>query len=793
MDNRSKQKYDATTIQVLGGIEAVRKRPAMYIGDTAIYGLHHLVYEVIDNSIDEAMAGFCNEISVTIHTDGSVTVSDNGRGVPVDIHKTEKRPAIEVVMTVLHAGGKFDKKAYRVSGGLHGVGVSVVNALSEWLEVEVKRDGKVYHQRYEKGKPVTEVTVIGNTKTTGTKVTFKPDEDIFETLDFDDSILTSRVKELAFLNAGVKIVFEDERKGLKEEYKYEGGIVSFVEHLNKNKKVLFPKPLYFKKEEEGCEVEVAFQYNDGYSETVLSFANNVNTKEGGTHMAGFRGGLTRAINEYGKNNGFLTENPLAGEDIREGLTAVISVKVAEPQFEGQTKTKLGNSKIRFLVEGITSEQVLTFLEENPEPAREILNKCIMTSKARDAARKARELTRKKLSETGALPGKLADCSIKEPEKREIFIVEGDSAGGSAKQGRDRLFQAILPLRGKIINAEKAPIEKVLSNEEVRMMIGAIGGGVGEDFDVTKTRYRKIIIMADADVDGAHIRTLLLTFFYRQMTELIKQGYVYIAQPPLYKVKKGKKETYVDTEVEMDKILIQMAKENVTLLVKRNGKMEPAGTDSAVKLGTLSKRLNEIQKNLENKGISLESIFNYRKSKKTVPLYWIKYGDKEEFFPTDKELSRFMEKQNRDQVDLFSNGDTNINYKLIEIYEARDIEKILNRLEENGIKIEMPSDKIFILEDGENRQEAYSFIDLYEVLKNKGKKGLSVQRYKGLGEMNPLQLWETTMNPETRRMKKVTLEDVVKAEEIFTVLMGEEVEPRRDFIEKFAKEVKNLDI
>ncbi len=785
------QKYDATTIQVLSGIEAVRKRPAMYIGDTAVSGLHHLAYEVIDNSIDEAMAGFCNEISVVVHSDNSITVSDNGRGIPVDIHKMEKRPAVEVVMTVLHAGGKFDKKAYRVSGGLHGVGVSVVNALSEWLEVEVKRDGKVYHQRYERGKPVTELTTIGKTKTTGTKVTFKPDEDIFETIDFDNNILSGRVRELAFLNAGVKILFEDERKELKEEYRFDGGLVSFVEHLNKNKRVLSPKPVYFKKTDKECEVEVAFQYNDGYSETVLSFANNVNTREGGTHITGFRGGLTRAINEYGKNNGFLNDNLLAGEDIREGLTAVVSVKIAEPQFEGQTKTKLGNSKIRFLVEGITSQQVVTFLEENPEPAREIINKCIMTARARDAARKARELTRKKLSETGALPGKLADCTVKEPDKREIFIVEGDSAGGSAKQGRDRYFQAILPLRGKIINAEKAPLEKVLSNEEVKMMIGAIGGGVGEDFDVTKTRYRKIIIMADADVDGAHIRTLLLTFFYRQMTDLIKQGYVYIAQPPLYKVKKGKKETYVNTETEMDRMLIQTAKENISLMVKKKGKIEPVGNDSTVKLATLSKRLNEIQKSLENKGIDLNSIFKYRKTTKIIPLYWMKYENKEEFFPTDKELSKFMEKQNKNQVDLFSNGD--VNYKLVEVYEARDIEKILNWLEENGIEMELPSDRIFVLEDGENRQETHSFIDLYEALKNKGKKGLSVQRYKGLGEMNPMQLWETTMDPKTRRMKKVTLEDVVKAEEIFTILMGESVEPRRDFIERFAKEVKNLDI
>jgi len=781
MDSKAQQKYDATTIQVLGGIEAVRKRPAMYIGDTAVSGLHHLVYEVIDNSIDEAMAGFCTEISVVVHSDNSVTVSDNGRGVPTDIHKTEKRPAVEVVMTVLHAGGKFDKKAYRVSGGLHGVGVSVVNALSDWLEVEVKRDGKVYHQRYEKGKPVTELATIGRTKTTGT----------IETIDFDDNILTGRIKELAFLNAGVKIVFEDERKGLKEGYRFDGGLVSFVENLNKNKKVLFPKPLYFKKEDEAGEIEVAFQYNDGYSETVLSFANNVNTKEGGTHITGFKGGLTRAINEYGKNNKYLDDNTLAGEDVREGLVAVVSIKIAEPQFEGQTKTKLGNSQIRFFVEGVTSQQVVTFLEENPEPAREIINKCLMTAKARDAARKARELTRKKLSETGALPGKLADCTVKEPEQREIFIVEGDSAGGSAKQGRDRFFQAVLPLRGKIINAEKAPMEKVLNNEEVKMMISAIGGGVGEDFDAAKTRYRKIIIMADADVDGAHIRTLLLTFFYRQMTELIKQGYVYIAQPPLYKVKRGKKETYVDTETEMDRILIQMAKENTSLMVEKKNKEKQDGNDSIVRLATLSKRLNEIKQSLENKGIDLNNIFRYRKDKNKIPLYWLKYGDKEDFFPTDKELSEFMEKQNKGHVDLFSNGDKD--YKLLEIYEARDIDKILKWLEENKIEMNLPSDKIFLMQDGEDKQEKCSFIELYEVLKNKGKKGLSIQRYKGLGEMNPSQLWETTMDPGTRRMKRVTLEDVVKAEEVFTILMGEAVEPRREFIERFAKEVKNLDI
>lgn len=786
----NQQKYDATTIQVLGGIDAVRKRPAMYIGDTSIFGLHHLVYEVVDNSIDESMAGFCNEISITVHGDNSVTVADNGRGVPVDIHKTENRPAVEVIMTVLHAGGKFDKKAYRVSGGLHGVGVSVVNALSEWLEVEVKREGEVYHQRYERGKPVTPLTVIGKTKTTGTKVTFKPDEDIFETLEFDDSILSGRFRELAFLNAGVKMSFEDERKDIKEEFVFDGGLVSFVEYLNRNKKVLFAAPLYFKKTEEDIEVEVSFQYNDGYSETVLSFANNVNTKEGGTHITGFRGGITRGINEYGKSNGFLTDKSLAGEDVREGLVAVVSVKLAEPQFEGQTKTKLGNSQIRFLVEGITSQQVVTFLEENPEPAREIINKCISTAKAREAARKARDLTRKKLSETGALPGKLADCTIKDPGQREIFIVEGDSAGGSAKQGRDRYFQAILPLKGKIINTEKAPLEKVLNNEEVKMMISAIGGGVGEEFDITKTRYHRVIIMTDADIDGAHIRTLLLTFFYRQMADLIKHGYIYIAQPPLYKVKKGKKEFYIDTESEMDKTLIQLARDNIKIRVKKGAGLI-SGDDNLNKLAAASRRLREIDKNLENKGIGFDAVFEYRQKNKKAPLYWVKYEDKEYFFANDRELSVFMQKQGKEEVDLFSSGDKN--YKLVELYEARDIEKILSRLEEYNIELKTASEKVFIVEEGENKSEKFSLIELHEIIKTKGKKGLSVQRYKGLGEMNPSQLWETTMDPATRRMKKVMLEDAAKAEEMFTVLMGDAVEPRREFIERFAREVKNLDI
>lgn len=790
MDEKDISTYDATAIQVLGGIEAVRKRPAMYIGDTSVGGLHHLVFEVVDNSIDEAMAGYCNEIYVIVHSDNSVTVDDNGRGIPVDIHKTEKRPAVEVVMTVLHAGGKFDKKVYKVSGGLHGVGVSVVNALSEYLEVEVRRDGKIYYQRYERGKPVTELKVIGKTEKTGTKITFKPDEEIFETTLFDENILIARLKELAFLNAGVKIIFEDERKNIREEFKYDGGIISFVEYLNKNKRVLHSKPFYVKKTEEDVEVEACFQYNDGYSETVISFANNVNTREGGTHLTGFRSGLTRAINEYGKNNNFLSNMSLTGEDIKEGLTGIIAVKLPEPQFEGQTKAKLGNSKVRFIVEGIVYSSVLSFLEENPEPAREILNKCIATAKAREAARKARELTRKKLLELGALPGKLADCSIKEPEKRELFIVEGDSAGGSAKQGRDRTFQAILPLRGKIINTEKATLEKVLNNEEIKTMISAIGGGVGDDFDISKVRYHKIIIMTDADVDGAHIKTLLLTFFYRQMTDLIKHGYVYIAQPPLYRVKKGKKEFYVETENEMDKILIQFAEEHLKFYISYDSKtIEYNG--KILTFAELSKKLVEIIKLLEMRTIDIYKLIDFYNKNKYLPLYYLKYKDEEIFLKDDEELGDFLNKKG-EEFDLFSKGKDK-NYRIVEIYESKELLKIFKKLEELKIKPERIFDKIFLIKDEKGKEEKVSLCEIYEKIKEKEKGTLMIQRYKGLGEMNPEQLWETTMNPKTRRLKKVTIEDAIKAEEIFTILMGEMVEPRREFIEKYAKEVKNLDI
>ena len=626
--------YGAEQIQVLEGLEAVRRRPGMYIGSTSSRGLHHLVYEVVDNSIDEALAGYCSQVTVIIEPDNSITVIDNGRGIPVEMHEVGKS-ALEVVMTVLHAGGKFGGEGYKVSGGLHGVGVSVVNALSEWLEAEVKRGGKIYQMRFERGNTVKGITEVGTTEETGTKITFKPDAEIFEETVYDYDILKHRLRELAFLNKGVFIVLEDKRSETREEFHYEGGIVSFVKHLNKNKDTLYENPIYLEGSKEDTWVEIAVQYNDSYVENIYSFVNNINTIEGGTHLSGFKIALTRAINDYARKFNMLKENDenLSGDDVREGLTAIISVKIREPQFEGQTKTKLGNSEVRGIVDAILTEGLTVFFEENPSVTRKIIDKSIMAARAREAARKAKELTRRKnaLEFTG-LPGKLADCSIRDSEQAEIYLVEGDSAGGSAKQGRDRRFQAILPLRGKILNVEKARLDKILNNEEIRSMITAFGCGIGEDFDIEKSRYGKIIIMTDADVDGAHIRTLLLTFFYRYMQPLIANGRVFIAQPPLYLIKKGKEHWYLYSDAEMDALLSRI-----------------------------------------------------------------------------------------------------------------------------------------------------------------GRDGITVQRYKGLGEMNPDQLWTTTMNPEARTILQVTLEDAMDADQIFSVLMGDKVEPRRELIEKHAKEVRNLDI
>ena len=622
------EEYGIDKIKVLEGLEAVRKRPAMYIGSTDIHGLHHLVEEVVDNSVDEALAGFCSKIEVIINKDGSITINDNGRGIPAEIHKDYGISGIEVVMTKLHAGGKFDQRAYKVAGGLHGVGVSVVNALSEWMEVEVRRDGKIYRQRYEKGKPVTKLEEVGVANKTGTKVTFYPDSDIFENKQFDYYIIRKRLQEVAFLNKGLEISLEDKIEGKSDVFKYEGGIAEFVKYIDRNKNSLHDV-IYFEGEKDSVKVEVAIQYTDGYAENVYTFVNNINTKEGGSHLSGFKSALTRALNEYGRKNIFKGNEVLSGEDVREGLTAIISCKVPNPQFEGQTKTKLGNSEVKGIVENIVYDKLSIFFEENPDVAKSIIEKALEASRAREAAKKARELVRKKsYLESSSLPGKLSDCTSNEPEKCELFIVEGDSAGGSAKQGRDRKYQAILPIKGKILNVEKASFDKLLENNEIRAIISSIGTGIGDEFDIRKANYHKIIIMTDADIDGAHIRALLLTFFFRYMRGLIENGYVYIAQPPLYRIKKGKKSFYAYSDEEMKKI---------------------AGN------------------------------------------------------------------------------------------------------------------------------------------------GASIQRYKGLGEMNPEQLWETTMNPEKRILKKVEIEDAIESDELFTILMGKNVEERRRFIEMHAKEVINLDI
>ena len=635
-DNKTllESSYDSDKIQVLEGLESVRKNPGMYIGSTDVRGLHHLVYEVVDNAVDEALAGYCTHVQVIIHKNGAVSCADNGRGIPVDLHEKYKKPGVELVLTTLYSGGKFDGQAYKVSGGLHGVGVSCVNALSKWLEVKVRRNGKEYMQRYERGKTVTDLKVIGKANETGTTVTFVPDKDIFETTEFDYDTIATRLREMAFLNAGLQIEITDERTDKHEVFRYDGGVSEFVLHINKNKVPLHPKPIYLQGEKDSVQVEVALQYTDGYTENIFTFANNINTIEGGTHLIGFKGALTRVLNDYGRANKLFDESySLSGEDSREGLTAIISVKVRKPQFEGQTKSKLGNSEVRGIVESVTCEKLSEFFEENPPIAHVIIEKAVLSSKAREAARKARELTRRKgLLESSALPGKLADCSSRDPSQSEIYLVEGDSAGGSAKQARDKEFQAILPLRGKILNVEKARIDKILKSEEILHLITAVGTGIAEEFNLENARYHRIIIMTDADVDGEHIRTLLLTFFFRYMRPLIEKGYLYIAQPPLYKMTKGKTVEYAFSEQERTAKAKQM-----------------------------------------------------------------------------------------------------------------------------------------------------------------GETGLGIQRYKGLGEMNPQQLWETTMDPEFRMMLQVTIENAVEADELFTILMGEAVEPRKIFIEQHAKDVVNLDI
>jgi len=793
--------YDATTIQVLEGIEAVRRRPAMYIGDTSVRGLHHLVYEVVDNSVDESLAGHCDTIGVTIRPDNSVSVVDNGRGIPVDMHKTEKKPAVEVALTTLHAGGKFDHRVYKVSGGLHGVGVSVVNALSDWLEVEVKRDGKIYHQRYEHGRTVSKLTVIGKSSSTGTKVTFKPDRTIFSKIDFSYDILSQRLRELAFLNKGLKIKLVDERSDKEAEFEFSGGIVSFVEYLNKNKNPLHNKVIYFQKSEDNVILEGALQYNDSYSETIFSFANNINTVEGGTHLSGFKSALTRAINQYAKAKNLIKDEiGISGEDVREGLTAVISVKVPNPQFEGQTKTKLGNSEVEGLVASASLDALASYFEENPSIANKIVDKVIVASRAREAARKARELTRRKGALEGAgLPGKLADCSEKDAALCELYIVEGDSAGGSAKQGRDRRFQAILPIKGKILNVEKARLDKILSNEEIRTIITALGTGVGEEFDLGKLRYHKLILMADADIDGSHIRTLLLTLLYRQMFKLVEAGHVYIAQPPLYKIKRGQREEYIQTEEQMNELILELGREGHSFLRLKD---KQAFTDNQFKeLLHLLVELEKVGKNLDKKGVGFIKYLKFRHQKtKKMPIYRLKVEGKEHFVYSDKELASLTDKEGKE-------GEQDI----LELFEAQEIEQIVLKIEKLGLEIstyepeELEQKSSSSKDAGKkfkplfrivNEKEQKDFFALKEVLtyiKDAATKGMHIQRYKGLGEMNPHQLWETTMDPEKRTLLKVTLDDAAGAEAIFTTLMGDQVEPRREFIENYAHQVKNLDI
>jgi len=798
----AKGSYDATNIQVLEGTDAVRMRPAMYIGDTFSRGLHHLVYEVVDNSVDESLAGYCDKIEVHLNEGETVTVIDTGRGIPVDIHATEKKPAVEVVLTTLHAGGKFDHRTYKVSGGLHGVGVSCVNALSEWLEVEIKRDGKIYHQRYEKGKTATKLTVIGKTKGTGTKVTFKPDRTIFvETHVYSYDILAKRLRELAFLNPGLTIKLEDKRSGKEKEaeFHFKGGIVTFVEYLNTSKNVLHNKIVYFSREKDNITIEAALQYNDGYTESVFTFANNINTSEGGTHLSGFRSALTRAINQYAKGKKMLKDDvAIVGDDTREGLTSVISIKIPNPQFEGQTKTKLGNSEVEGLVASATFEALGTFFEENPSVANKIIDKIVVASRAREAARKARELTRRKGAlDSGGLPGKLADCSQKDPALCELYLVEGDSAGGSAKQGRDRTFQAILPLKGKILNVEKSRLDKILGNEEIRTIITALGTGVGEEFNAEKLRYHKVIIMCDADVDGSHIRTLLLTLLYRQMQPLIEGGYVYIAQPPLYKVKRGKREEYIETEEEMNELILDLGIEGYKFRIIKGE--QPFSTNQFKDmLGSLTE-LERLVGIMHKRGVVFETyIAQYDKKKKTLPKYMVKSGKELIFVSDDEELAAITKK---DEEALY-----------VEIFESADVTEIQKKFEGFGLSLEHlykenipsgtvsekekkpPTMKALYAIDNENdSHEFYCLKDVLAFVRSQANKGIHIQRYKGLGEMNPQQLWETTMDPAQRTILKVTLEDAVEVDKTFSILMGDEVAPRREFIEKYAHEVKDLDI
>jgi DNA gyrase subunit B len=842
--------YGADKIKVLEGLEAVRKRPAMYIGSTGPQGLHHLVYEIVDNSIDEALAGFCDQVNVTLHIDNSVTVVDNGRGIPVDRHASG-RPAAEVALTVLHAGGKFDNDSYKVSGGLHGVGVSVVNALSESLDLEIWRNGQVHKQSYTRGKPIGDLEVTGTTKKRGTKITFKPDAEIFETVEFSFDTLAQRLRELAFLNGGVTISIDDERDGKAHKFLYEGGVRSFVQFLNQNKSAVNDKPIYMHGEKDGIDVEIALQWNDGYTETVYSFANNINTHEGGTHLSGFRSALTRTINYYVSKNNLakdLKDANIGGDDIREGLTAVVSVKIPRPQFEGQTKTKLGNTEVKGIVEAILNDRLGAYLEENPPVAKRIINKAVDAARAREAARKARDLVRRKGAlDNSSLPGKLADCQERDPAQSELYIVEGESAGGSAKQGRDRRFQAILPIKGKILNVERARFDRMLSSDEIKTMIAALGCGIGkDDFDLSKLRYHRVIIMTDADVDGSHIRTLLLTFFYRQMRELVDHGYIYIAQPPLFRAKRGRAETFIRDERALEAWLIKRAVESRVVVLADGSEIKGEALEHKIEKLIAFRKFMQI---VERRGPPRDVVLAMLDREARDKAFFTDRGRVEALAQALAAKTRTATVQSDEENQAFAivledrSGGYPRHHRLDQDFiSTAEFRTLANTyLDVKGVRGPMvvkttapaeadestapagtaaanetaiggaPLDPATRLaaepkpldasaepkappkaaRDAEVRVD--SLDELVEFFTAAGKKGVAINRYKGLGEMNPDTLWATTMNPETRTLAQVRAEDHMEADQMFTTLMGDQVEPRRKFIEDNALDVKNLDI